>query len=141
MQTIKQTSKDTREQDLIIELAEARTEEQRLRQELESLMPERAAAAPGSVADEAGRICRRERLHKELIPQVHRRRLELEAEVARRKAQTLAEEAAPSRKRLEEVEAELEEARREWTGHERGIRRARWQADRLQEHARRLESR
>lgn len=140
MQTVKQNLEATDEQDLILELEEVREEERSLRRELESLMPERVAAS-GSVADEARGICRRERLREELLPDAHRTRLELEAEIARRKASSLAEEAAPSQRRLEAARMELEEARREWASHERGISRARWQADRLREHARRLNAR
>lgn len=140
MQTTNQDSEGASEEDLIIELENVREEEHRLRRELESLMPGRVAAN-GSVADEAGRVCRRERLRGELLPQAHIRRLELEAEVASRKARSLSEEAAPSRRRLEEAGAELAEARREWAGHERSISRARWQAERLREHARKLEAR
>lgn len=140
MPTLKQNAEDVTEQNPAPELEKVREEERKLRRELESLMPERAAAS-GSVADEAGRVCRQERLREELLPRAHGRKLELEAEIARQKARALAEEAEPSRRRLEEARAELEAARREWENHEPGLKRARWQAERLDEQARRFAAR
>ncbi len=140
MPILKQNAEDVKQQDPTPELERVREEERELRRELESLMPERAVSG-GRVADEADRVCRRERLREELLPQAHGRKLELEAEVARQKARALADEAEPSRRRLEEARAELEAARREWESHEPGLERARWQAKRLREQARRFAAR
>jgi hypothetical protein len=121
------------ESDLAEELRRTRDSERALTEELRRL---------GS-----GQEGRRECLEEVLIPRTRRQKLELQEKIARGKARSFAQEAAPSRERFERAKIALvqaqntyEAARNEWAALERCARGADWQAERIGRLLRELES-
>jgi molybdopterin converting factor small subunit len=123
---------DNFEEHLLSELETVRETEDELARELRDLQEETDEESAG-----AGR--RLERLREDLIPHTRELRLELEARIARLKAQDLEGKTTPLKERyelarisLETAQRDYEEARRGWTRHKRSVESANWQADRME---------